>query len=153
MLRDAPGVAASLPNGLDEVLTIDGLRLPLNCAAYSPAPMRPPVSDYRIIAIRLTLAPVWLASKVIGGLAGEIVDAGSRRDQIARVADRIDCAKLTELIRRQVQCANIDLLCLHAADVDLRDFGDIVVARRVHPAAANHGGAGRRGLNSCRREC
>jgi hypothetical protein len=28
MLRDAPGVAASLPNGLDEVLTIDGLRLP-----------------------------------------------------------------------------------------------------------------------------
>ena len=47
-------------------------------------------------------------------------------------------------MRRQGQCANIDQLCLHAADVDLRDVGDIVVAKRVHPAAANHGGAGRR---------
>ena len=76
----------------------------------------------------------------------QVVGASSRRDQIERVADRIDCAKLTELIRRRGQCANIDLLCLHAADVDLRDVGDIVVAKRVHPAAANHGGAGRRAV-------
>jgi len=68
-------------------------------------------------------------------------DAGTKL--IERVADHIDCAKLTERIRRQGQCANMDLLCLHAADVDLRDVGNIVVAKRVHPAAANYGGAGR----------
>jgi len=82
----------------------------------------------------------------IAAMLGQVIGAGSRRDQIERVADRIDCAKLSELIRRQGQCANIDLLCLHAADVDLRDVGDMVVAKRVHPAAANHGGAGRRAV-------
>ena len=82
----------------------------------------------------------------VEGLARQVVGAGSRRDQIERVADRIDCAKLTERIRRQGQCANIDLLCLHAADVDLRDVGDIVVAKRVHPATANYGGGGRRAV-------
>ena len=79
-------------------------------------------------------------------LARQVVGAGSRRDQIKRVADRIDCGKLTERICRRAQCANIDLLCLHAADVDLRDVGDIVFAKRVHPAAANYGGAGLRAV-------
>jgi len=89
--------------------------------------------NQRHIRARLAGVQVHLA---VEGLARQVVGAGSRRDQIERVADRIDSAKLTELIRRQGQCANIDL---HAADVDLRDVGDIVVAKRVHPAAANHG--------------
>ena len=82
----------------------------------------------------------------VEGLPRQVVGAGPHRDQIERVADRIGCAKLTELIRRQGQCANIDQLCLHAADVDLRDVGDMVVAKRVHPAASDHGGAGRRAV-------
>ena len=38
------------------------------------------------------------------------------------------------------------VLCLPAADVDPPDVGDIVVAKRVHPAAANYGGAGLRAV-------
>ena len=40
----------------------------------------------------------------------------------------------------------MDLLCLHAADVDLREVGDIVIAKRVHPAATNYSGAGRKAV-------